>query len=177
MHDQPGVTRDLITAEVHEGRYTLMDTGGIGLYKAELTPKVVADAVEEQVGFALAAASLVLLVVDATEGCTPLDLEVATQLRQAGKRVIVAANKADTEDRDGLYGEFFELGFGEPVLVSAEHGRGMPQLIARIQAVLGPAPLPERDDGPGPSASPSPAGRTSAKVPWVIVCSAAPASS
>lgn len=148
VHDQPGVTRDLITAEVDEGRYTLMDTGGIGLYKAELTPKVVADAVEEQVGFALAAASLVLLVVDATEGCTPLDLEVATQLRQAGKRVIVAANKADTEDRDGLFGEFFELGFGEPVLVSAEHGRGMPQLIARIQAVLGPAPLPERDDGP-----------------------------
>ena len=44
VHDQPGVTRDLITAEVDDGRYTLMDTGGIGLYKAELTPKVVADA-------------------------------------------------------------------------------------------------------------------------------------
>jgi GTP-binding protein len=148
VHDQPGVTRDLITAEVDEGRYTLMDTGGIGLYKAELTPKVVADAVEEQVGFALAAAALVLLVVDASEGCTPLDLEVAAQLRQAGKRVIVAANKADTEDRDGLYGEFFELGFGEPMLISAEHGRGVPQLVARIQAALGPAPAPERDDGP-----------------------------
>ena len=148
VHDQPGVTRDLITAEVDEGRYTLMDTGGIGLYKAELTPKVVADAVEEQVGFALAAAALVLLVVDATEGCTPLDLEVAAQLRQAGKQVVVVANKADTEERDGLYGEFFALGFGEPVLTSAEHGRGIPQLVARIQAVLGPAPLPERDDGP-----------------------------
>jgi len=148
VHDQPGVTRDLITAEVDEGRYTLMDTGGIGLYKAELTPKVVADAVEEQVGFALAAAALVLLVVDATEGCTPLDLEVAAQLRQAGKRVVVVANKADTEERDGLYGEFFALGFGEPVLTSAEHGRGIPQLVARIEAVLGPAPLPERDDGP-----------------------------
>ncbi len=148
VHDQPGVTRDLITAEVDEGRYTLMDTGGIGLYKAELTPKVVADAVEEQVGFALAAAALVLLVVDATEGCTPLDLEVAAQLRQAGKQVVVVANKADTEERDGLYGEFFALGFGEPVLTSAEHGRGIPQLVARIEAVLGPAPLPERDDGP-----------------------------
>jgi len=148
VHDQPGVTRDLITAEVDEGRYTLMDTGGIGLYKAELTPKVVADAVEEQVGFALAAAALVLLVVDATEGCTPLDLEVAAQLRQAGKQVVVVANKADTEERDGLYGEFFALGFGEPVLTSAEHGRGIPQLVARIQDVLGPAPLPERDDGP-----------------------------
>jgi len=148
VHDQPGVTRDLITAEVDDGRYTLMDTGGIGLYKAELTPKVVADAVEEQVGFALAAAAVVLLVVDATEGCTPLDLEVAAQLRLAGKRVIVVANKADTEDRDGLYGEFFALGFGEPMLTSAEHGRGIPALVARIQSVLGPAPLPGRDDGP-----------------------------
>ena len=69
VHDQPGVTRDLITAEISEGRYTLMDTGGIGLYKANLTPKVIAEAVEEQVDFALAAASLVLLVVDITEGC------------------------------------------------------------------------------------------------------------
>jgi len=148
VHDQPGVTRDLIVAEVDEGRYTLMDTGGIGLYKTELTPKVVADAVEEQVGFALAAAALVVLVVDASVGCTPLDLEVAAQLRQAGKRVLVAANKADTEERDGLYGEFFALGFGEPSLISAEHGRGVPQLVARILAALGPAPAPERDDGP-----------------------------
>lgn len=148
VHDQPGVTRDLIAAEVDEGRYTLMDTGGIGLYKTELTPKVVADAVEEQVGFALAAAALVVLVVDASVGCTPLDLEVAAQLRQAGKRVLVAANKADTEERDGLYGEFFALGFGEPSLISAEHGRGVPQLVARILAALGPAPAPERDDGP-----------------------------
>jgi GTP-binding protein len=150
VHDQPGVTRDLITAEVDDGRYTLMDTGGIGLYKAELTPKVVADAVEEQVGFALAAAAVVLLVVDATAGCTPLDLEVAAQLRLAGKRVIVVANKADTEDRDGLLGEFFALGFGEPMLTSAEHGRGVPALVERLRAVLGPAPLPERDDGPRP---------------------------
>jgi GTP-binding protein len=61
VHDQPGVTRDLITSDIFEGRYTLMDTGGIGLYRAELTPKLIADAVEEQVDFALAAAALVLL--------------------------------------------------------------------------------------------------------------------
>ena len=124
VHDQPGVTRDLITSDVFEGRYTLMDTGGIGLYRAELTPKVVADAVEEQVDFALAAASLVLLVVDASEGCAALDLEVSVKLRQAGKRVIVVANKADTEERDGLMSEFFALGFGEPLLISAEHEIG-----------------------------------------------------
>ena len=150
VHDQPGVTRDLITAEVSEGRYTLMDTGGIGLHRAELTPKVVADAVEEQVGFALAAASLVLLVVDASEGCAPLDLEVAGKLRLAGKRVVVVANKADTEDRDGLMSEFFALGFGEPLLVSAEHGRGIPRLQARIRELLGPEPAAAPDEGPRP---------------------------
>jgi GTP-binding protein len=138
VHDQPGVTRDLITAEVHDGHYTLMDTGGIGLFRSDLTPKIVAEAVEEQVDFALAAASLVLLVVDAFEGCVALDLEVASKLRQAGKKVIVVANKADTEERDSLLGDFFSLGFDEPLLVSAEHGRGIPALQAKIKSFLGP---------------------------------------
>ncbi len=150
VHDQPGVTRDLITSDVFEGRYTLMDTGGIGLYRAELTPKIIADAVEEQVDFALAAAALVLLVVDASEGCAALDLEVAAKLRQAGKKVLVVANKADTEERDGLMSEFFALGFGEPLLISAEHGRGIPQLQALIIKLLGPEPTSPREEGPRP---------------------------
>ncbi len=150
VHDQPGVTRDLITAEVTEGRYTLMDTGGIGLYKAELTPQVVATAVEEQVDFALAAASLVLLVVDAHEGCTPLDLDVASKLRQAGKKVVVVANKADTEDRDGRVGEFYDLGFGDPLLISAEHGRGISELKKLILQKIGPAPQNEAPAGSHP---------------------------
>jgi GTP-binding protein len=150
VHDQPGVTRDLITSDIFDGRYTLMDTGGIGLYRAELTPKLIADAVEEQVDFALAAAALVLLVVDASEGCAALDLEVAAMLRQAGKKVIVVANKADTEERDGLMSEFFALGFGEPLLISAEHGRGIPQLQALIIKHLGPEPKTPREEGPRP---------------------------
>jgi GTP-binding protein len=150
VHDQPGVTRDLITAEVAEGRYTLMDTGGIGLYKAELTPKVVASAVEEQVDFALAAAKLVLLVVDASEGCAPLDLEVAAKLRQAGKDVVIVANKADTEERDRQVGEFYALGFGDPLLISAEHGRGVKELSALILQKLGPAPVEAATAAPHP---------------------------
>ncbi|MEY4777053.1 MAG: hypothetical protein RL759_1566 [Verrucomicrobiota bacterium] len=150
VHDQPGVTRDLLTADVSEGRYTLMDTGGIGLYKAELTPKVVAAAVEEQVDFALAAASLVLLIVDASEGCAPLDMEVAAKLRQAGKDVVVVANKADTEERDRQVGEFYALGFGDPFLVSAEHGRGMAELCALIIKKLGPAPVEPTTSTPHP---------------------------
>ncbi|MGA0133533.1 MAG: ribosome biogenesis GTPase Der [Opitutales bacterium] len=147
VHDMPGVTRDLITAEVSDGAYTLMDTGGIGLFRAELTPKVVAEAVEEQVDFALAAARLVLLVVDASEGCAPLDLELALRLREAGKRVVVVANKADTEERDSRMAEFFVLGYGEPLLVSAEHGRGMPALRARVLEELGPPPAAQPEVG------------------------------
>lgn len=145
VHDQPGVTRDLIVSEVDEGRYTLMDTGGIGLFDRALTPDDIAAAVEEQVGFAIAAAGLVLLVADASEGCVPLDLEVASRLRAAGKKVVVVANKADTPERDGALHEFYALGFGEPVLVSAEHGRGVDFLRRRILAELGPAPEAPRD--------------------------------
>ena len=140
VHDQPGVTRDLLTADVEEGRFLLMDTGGIGLFDAKLTPKVIADAVEEQVAFAIASASLVLLVADAAEGCVPLDLEVAGRLRAAGKKVVVVANKADTPARDAARDEFYELGYGDPVLVSAEHGRGVDFLLRRILAELGPPP-------------------------------------
>jgi GTP-binding protein len=146
VHDQPGVTRDLLTADVDEGGFLLMDTGGIGLFDAKLTPKVIADAVEEQVSFAIASASLVLLIADAHEGCVPLDLEVASRLRAAGKRVIVVANKADTPARDVARDEFYEIGFGDPVLVSAEHGRGVDFLLRRILEVIGPAPeLPPAD--------------------------------
>ena len=140
VHDQPGVTRDLLTAEVDEGKFLLMDTGGIGLFDAHLTPKVIADAVEEQVAFAINAAALILLVTDASEGCVPLDLEVAARLRAAGKRVLVVANKADTVDRDARRDEFYAIGFGDPILVSAEHGRGVDFLLGRIKEVIGPAP-------------------------------------
>ena len=145
VHDQPGVTRDLIVAEVDDDRYTLMDTGGIGLFDRALTPDDIAAAVEEQVGFAIAAAGVVLLVADAAEGCVPLDLEVAGRLRAAGKKVIVVANKADTPARDATLPEFYALGFGDPVLVSAEHGRGIDFLRRRILAEIGPAPETPRD--------------------------------
>ena len=137
VHDMPGVTRDLITEEVQNGAYLLMDTGGIGLYTA-LTPRVIADAVEEQVGFAINAARVVLLVVDINEGCTPLDLEIAHKLRRFGKQVILVANKADNEARANNQGDFFSMNLGTPILISAEHGTGIPFLIAKIKELLGP---------------------------------------
>ncbi len=145
VHDMPGVTRDLITERVADGNYLLMDTGGIGL-TSKLTPKVIADAIEEQVDFAVNAAQVVLLVADITAGCTPLDLEIAAKLRHFGKRVILVANKADNETRAANQSDFFGLGFGPAAIVSAEHGIGFDYLIGQIKSALGPEPEISEED-------------------------------
>ncbi|MDR1817518.1 MAG: ribosome biogenesis GTPase Der [Puniceicoccales bacterium] len=151
VHDTAGVTRDLLVERVPDfpagttgdasasttgGGYLLMDTGGIGLFTAA-TPDAIAAAVEEQVFFAINAASVVLFVVDVTAGCLPLDLEIAERLRRFGKRVILVANKADNEARAANQADFFALKLGPPVLVSAEHGTGVPFLIGKIKEALG----------------------------------------
>ncbi|MDR0535731.1 MAG: ribosome biogenesis GTPase Der [Puniceicoccales bacterium] len=167
VHDMPGVTRDLITEEVRDGNYLLMDTGGIGLF-TKLTPKVIADAVEEQVGFAVNAAGVVLFVVDVNEGCAPLDLEIAARLRRFGKRVILVANKADNEARAANQADFFPLGLGAPVLISAEHGTGIPFLVEKIKAALGPAAEAAPDGGRIPADG---AGSTrTAPAPRIRLC-------
>jgi GTP-binding protein len=139
VHDAPGVTRDLITEQCEEQDFLLMDTGGIGLV-TKLTPKVISDAIEEQVAFAIQAAGIVLFVVDVTEGCVPLDETVATMLRKHSKKVILIANKCDNESRAGAANDFHKLGFGPPIQVSAEHGSGVGFLLMKIAGILGPRP-------------------------------------
>ena len=97
VHDQPGVTRDRISAEAewHGKPFTLVDTGGIGLLRGEKTDDPIVAAAFEQVRLAIDAADLIFLVVDTREGVVSLDREVAVRLRQSGKTVFVAANKAD----------------------------------------------------------------------------------
>ena len=137
VHDMPGVTRDLITERVPADDYLLMDTGGIGLFTEKATPKVIADAVEEQVSFAIQAAEVILLVTDVSQGCTPLDLEVAARLRRYDKQVLLVVNKVDNDERKMEQGDFFKLGFGTPILISAEHNRGLDFLRQAIIEKLG----------------------------------------
>lgn len=150
VHDQPGVTRDIVSAEVKGEGYTLLDTGGLGLQDAS-TPAKLIKASEAQVHFAVQAADLILFIVDAREGVTPLDTRVAEMLRRSGKPVILVANKAD-HGADTVApahaGEIFTLGFGEPILVSAEHGVGEAPLREAIRAKLpaeAPPPAPATD--------------------------------
>ena len=82
VHDQPGITRDVISTEVSEGNYTLLDTGGLG-YKGIDTPAALTKASEQQVEFAIAAASLILFIVDGLSGLSGLDEKIARMLAVA----------------------------------------------------------------------------------------------
>src|SRR5512137_975009 len=129
VHDQPGITRDVISAEIAEGGYTLLDTGGLG-YKGSDTPAALTKASEQQVEFAIAAASLILFIVDGLSGITALDEKIAAMLRKGRKEVRLVVNKADFDDDKVALDEAYRLGLGEPVRVSAEHGRGEEELRA-----------------------------------------------
>jgi GTP-binding protein len=139
VHDQPGVTRDRISAEAEWNgrRFTLVDTGGIGLLRREKADDVIAAAALEQVEVAIQAANVIILVVNVQEGVVPLDREVAERLRRSGKPVLVAANKVDTDKLETQALEFAELGFGDVFSVSAIHGHGVEALV---EAALGRLP-------------------------------------
>lgn len=147
VHDQPGVTRDVISAEVADGAYTLLDTGGLGLKGGETTAELTA-ASELQADFAIDTAALILFVIDGLEGITALDAAIARRLRRSRKNVLLVLNKADFDDEKVDLAEAYRLGLGEPVRVSAEHGRGEADLRAAVLERLGPVPTVAVEDEP-----------------------------
>ncbi|HEU5078614.1 MAG TPA: ribosome biogenesis GTPase Der [Opitutaceae bacterium] len=143
VHDQPGVTRDVISTEIEDGAYTLLDTGGLGLTDSQ-TPSALIAASEKQVTFAIDAADLILFVIDGLAGVTSLDERIAGALRRSNsENVLLVVNKADFDEEKIEMAEAYKLGLGEPIFVSAEHGRGEDDLRAAIAAKLGPASADE----------------------------------
>jgi len=138
VHDQPGVTRDRVTAEAEWGgkSFTLVDTGGIGLLRREKSDDVIIKAALEQVELAIEAANTIILVVNVQDGIVPLDREVAAKLHRSGKPVLVAANKVDTERAEKGVDEFSALGFERIFPVSAIHGEGIQNLMDAAVAFL-----------------------------------------
>ena len=138
VHDQPGVTRDRVSAEAEwRGRpFTLVDTGGIGLLRREKTPDVITRAALEQVELAIEAADVILFVTNVQEGVVPLDREATDRLRRSGKPVVVAVNKVDTGKAEPGALEFAELGFERVFPVSAIHGEGIEPLVEAALALL-----------------------------------------
>ncbi|MGL4419922.1 MAG: ribosome biogenesis GTPase Der [Gemmataceae bacterium] len=129
-----GVTRDRITTTIDvEGHFfDLMDTGGMGIVD---TDNLTED-VERQIQTAIESASLILFVVDIRDGVVPLDQHVAERLRILNKPVIFVANKADEDRLDANAPELFRLGWGAPILVSANSKRGQMELAAAIREAL-----------------------------------------
>lgn len=144
VHDQAGITRDVITVEIADGEYTLLDTGGLGLTGND-TPVRITKASEEQVAFAIETAGLVLFIIDGLDVITELDQRIASRLRRSGREVVLVINKADFDDDKVDMAEAYRLGLGEPMMVSAEHGRGEHFLREKIIEKLGPVPVQEED--------------------------------
>lgn len=144
VHDQPGVTRDVLSVFIEDGGYTLLDTGGLGLKGGETSAQLTA-ASEKQVDFAIETAGLIVFVVDGLDGITGLDMRIANHLRHGGKDVLLVVNKADFDDTKVDLAEAHRLGLGEPLAVSAEHGTGEGGLRDAILQRLGPAPEPAVD--------------------------------
>ena len=134
VHDQPGITRDRISAICTRGArpFVLWDTGGIfGVGEAELSVQV-----QRAAELALRESDFLLFAVDAKAGLSPVDEELARLLRKSQKPVVLVINKVDVEKHEALAAEFDSLGFKSSVAISAEHGRGISDLLGAIDRLL-----------------------------------------
>ena len=135
VDDRPGVTRDRRYAEGQLGdlALTLIDTAGY----EDVTDESLEARMRAQTEAAIDDADLILFMVDAREGVTPLDRIFADRLRKIETPVVLLANKSESRESGGGVGEAHSLGFGEPVAISAEHGEGMADLYAAVVAAIG----------------------------------------
>ncbi len=135
VSDMPGLTRDRREGEalLVDRPVLLVDTAGL----EEAKRGSIAQRMREQSEAALREADLVLFMIDAREGVTPADQVFARIVRASGRPVIVVANKCEGRaGEEGFYAAF-ELGFGDPVAISAEHGEGLGELVTEMMSALG----------------------------------------
>ncbi len=146
VQDTPGVTRDRVSYQaLWSGReFLVTDTGG---WEPKATGRALRIA--EQAERAMKTSDVVILVVDTTVGPTETDLAAARVLQRSDRPVLLIANKVDDERTEPAVGELWSLGLGEPIPVSALHGRGSGDLLDLILDALPQAPR-ERDDVVGP---------------------------
>lgn len=129
IEDTPGVTRDRIYSEVNylDYKFILIDTGGIDLSEGEFN-----NLIEMQVSIAISEADVIVFVVDSLESINANDKYLAKMLHKSGKRVIVALNKIDNKESLVHKYDYYELGFLEFVEISAEHSKGITELLDLI---------------------------------------------
>ncbi|HEY7834346.1 MAG TPA: ribosome biogenesis GTPase Der [Ktedonobacterales bacterium] len=147
VEDLPGTTRDRLYGDAEwNGRvFTLVDTGGLELGASDsLLARIAAQA-----RLAIEEADVIVLLVDARDGITSADSEVADLLRRSHKPIVLGANKADNPARRQESVEFYSLGLGEPITLSATQGTGTGDLLDAITDALPEAEDEEEDETPG----------------------------
>lgn len=129
-----GVTRDRVCAQIeHEDKsFELMDTGGIGINDVDHLDKEI----NEQIEIAINKADLILFVVDVHDGITPLDMIIAEKFRKIGKPTLLVVNKVDSNKHEFSVNEFFKLGMGAPISVSASERFGRDELLDNIASSI-----------------------------------------
>lgn len=145
VEDTPGVTRDRIYADAEwlNHRFTLVDTGGIEPFSED----VILAQMRRQAELAMETADVIVFVCDAREGVTPADHDVAQMLRHTNKPVILAVNKIDHINLvDNMY-DFYALGMGEPIAISAGQGLGIGDLLDAIVSHFSKTEHEEEEDG------------------------------
>ena len=140
VDDLPGVTRDRREGRARLGdlAFTAIDTAGL----AEAAPESLTGRMQEQTEAAIATADAVLFLIDARAGTTPADRAFADLVRKSGKPAILIANKSEGSAGEAGVLEAYELGLGEPIAISAEHGEGLADLYAGLRAALPDATAP-----------------------------------
>lgn len=144
VDDRPGVTRDRLEGVCRLGahEFRVIDTAGL-----ETGPEdSLAGRLRQQAMTGLAEADAGVFVVDARSGITPADAELAAELRRQRKPILLVANKAESAVAQVQASEAWSLGLGEPLLVSAEHGDGIPDLLEALAPYITPEGLPERPE-------------------------------
>jgi len=147
VHERPGTTRDRIVAEAEWNgvAFDLIDTGGFDptddSFDERYLPQIRAQA--EQ---AILAADAIVFLVDGASGVSPLDHEIADILRREQVPILLVVNKIDSAARGDRSSEFYELGLGDPIPISALHGRGTGDMLDRLTEVMDPAPQMATDD-------------------------------
>jgi GTP-binding protein len=143
--DTPGVTRDRNEqpAMLRGRSVLLVDTAGL----EESPPETISGRMHASSATAVDTADLVLFVVDGRSGLSAADRHFARWLHRQGKPVLLVVNKAEGRTANASFYEAYELGLGEPIAVSAEHGEGIAHLMAEIAEALPPVPIPVEDEG------------------------------
>src|SRR5919199_4887453 len=157
VEDQPGTTRDRIygVTEWNGVEFMVIDTGGLVLGSmaepgtgplGEITEEDIIQRTREQAEAAIEEADVILFMVDARSGLTGADSDIAEVLRKSHKPVILAANKADTEERRQNAVEFYALGLGDPIPMSSKHSINTGDLLDKVVEAFPRIEAPEEEE-------------------------------